>query len=133
MRSSSGRRTSFSATRRHELGRQSRLVVLIVSPLLVLWVVALFPIVLRRPGLSVLWKGIRSAVVILTGYVGLFLYVAFRPPRSATQIGANDAAATRAALRRLGEIVESHDAGSMSDEEFARRKAEMFGLESTTT
>ncbi len=104
------------------------LVVLVVAPLLVVWIVALFHIVLQRPDLSVLWKGIWLAVVILAGYVGLLLYMAFRPARSPTQFGAHDAAATRTALRRLGELVERHDAGSIGDEEFARGKAEVFGL-----
>ena len=109
------------------------LVVLIVAPLLILWMVAVFHIVVRRPDLSVLGKGLWSAVVILTGYVGLLLYMAFRPPRPATRIGADDAAATRTALRQLNELVESHLAGSIGDEEFARAKAAVFGLEATAS
>ena len=107
------------------------LVVLVVAPLLVVWIVALTHIVLRRPDLSVLWKGIWSAVVILTGYVGLLLYLALRPPRPANRIGSDNPAAFRAALQRLNELVEGHDAGSIGDEEFARGKAAVFGLEAT--
>jgi len=105
------------------------LVVVVVAPLLVLWIVALVHIMLLRPDLSVVWKAIWTAVVILTGYLGVLLYLAFRPPRPATRSGAHDPAATRVALQRLSELVAGHDFGSIGDEDFAREKAEVFGLE----
>lgn len=103
--------------------------VLVIAPLFVLWVVALFHIVARRPDLSVSGKGIWSAVVILLGYAGLLLYMMFRPPRPATRNGIEDNTAGQAALNDLGRLIGDHDAGSISDEAFARDKAALFGLE----
>jgi hypothetical protein len=102
--------------------------VLVIAPLFVLWVVALFHIVTRRPDLSITGKGIWSAAVILLGYAGLLLYTMFRPPRPATPTRAEEREAGPAALSRLAQLIEDHDAGSISDEEFARDKAEVFGL-----
>lgn len=105
------------------------LVVLVIAPLFVLWIVALFHIVVRRPDLSIGGKAIWSAVVILLGYAGLLLYVMFRPPRPVTRTGVEDGTVGRNALRRLGQLIEGHDAGSISDEEFASAKAAVFGLD----
>ena len=109
------------------------LVVLVIAPLFVLWIVALFHIVARRPDLSVGRKGIWSAIVLLLGYAGLLLYVMFRPPRPVARSGAEDATAGRTALRRVSRLIAAHNAGSISDEEFAREKAAVFGLEQAAT
>jgi len=105
------------------------LVVLVIAPLFVLWIVALFHIVVRRPNLSIGGKAIWSAIVILLGYAGLLLYIMFRPPRPVTRTGVEDATVSTNALRRLSQLIEDHDAGSISDEEFASEKAAVFGLE----
>ncbi|MGB9358351.1 MAG: PLDc N-terminal domain-containing protein [Acidimicrobiia bacterium] len=109
------------------------LVVLVIAPLFVLWIVALFHIVAGRPDLSIGGKSIWSAIVLLLGYAGLLLYVMFRPPRPVARTGAEDKAVGRKALRRLSQLIADHDAGSISDEEFARDKAAVFGLEQAAT
>ena len=112
---------------------EAALVVLVVAPLFVLWIVALFHIVMRRPDLSVAGKGIWSAIVIVLGYAGLLLYVMFRPPRPVTGTGVDDGTAVRAALHRLSRLIEDHESDSINDEEFARDKAAVFGLETAAT
>ena len=82
------------------------LIVLVIAPLFVLWIVALFHIVARRPDLSVSWKGIWSVVVLLLGYAGLLLYVMFRPPTPVFRTGTGDNTAGRAALKELGQLIE---------------------------
>ena len=109
------------------------LVVLVIAPLFFLWIVALFHIVARRPDLSIGGKGIWSAIVLLLGYAGLLLYVMFRPPRPVTRTGVEDGPVGRNALRRLSQLIADHDAGSIGDEEFARDKAAVFGLEQAVT
>ena len=65
------------------------------------------------------------------GYAGLLLYTMFRPPRPVNRTGLEEGKARRAALHRLGQLIEGHDAGSISDEEFAHGKAAVFGFESS--
>lgn len=106
-------------------------VVLVFAPLLVLWVLALFHIVARRPDLSVAGKAIWLAIVVFAAYLGLLLYAGLRPPRSPQATGKDDEAA-KDALTRLATLVDDHAAGALDDREFAREKAAVFGLEAPT-
>ena len=115
------------------MSTQAALFVLVVAPLFLLWVVAIFHIVLRRPDLSIARKWMWSAVVIVLGYAGLLVYTMFRPPWPVTRTGADNGTASRAALGRLRQLIEDHAAGSISDEEYARDKAALFGLDTAAS
>lgn len=104
------------------------LIALVLVPLVILWFVALFHILVRREDLSVGWKAIWSGVVIAVPYVGLLIYAALRPPRSPTPTGGEDGTAAGAAIKQLAQLATAHDDGTISDEEFSQRKRAVFGL-----
>lgn len=101
---------------------------LVLIPLVVLWLAALFHIVVRRRDLSVLRKATWSGLVILVPYIGVLLYAALRPPRPPTPTGGEDPSAAGAAIEHLARLVDAHDLGSITDQEFSQRKAAVFGL-----
>jgi hypothetical protein len=104
------------------------LTALVLIPLVVLWMAALFHIVVRRHDLSVPRKAIWSGLVILVPYLGVLLYAALRPPRPPTPTGGEDPTAASTAIEQLAGLVDAHDAGSITDQEFSQRKAAVFGL-----
>lgn len=104
------------------------LIALVLVPLVILWFVALFHILMRRGDLSLGGKMIWSGFVIVVPYVGLLIYAALRPPRSPTPTGGEDQTAAGAAIEQLAQLVSAHDDGSISDEEFSHRKYAVFGL-----
>lgn len=104
----------------------------VLIPLAVLWVVALFHILARRPDLSLAWKGIWSATVILVPYVGLLLYAMLRPPRTPKRSGGEDPSAGSRALQRIRELSAAHEDGEVDDKTFAAQKAMIFGLTEST-
>ncbi|MEN8113842.1 MAG: PLDc N-terminal domain-containing protein [Actinomycetota bacterium] len=103
-------------------------VVLVVVPIVVLWIGAILHIVFRRPDLRLLWKAIWVGVVLVIPTGGVLLYVALRPRPSTGHSMRDDASVSRAAIEEVQGLVESHDSGAIGDEEFGRRKAEIFGL-----
>jgi hypothetical protein len=105
---------------------------LVVIPLVILWVAALFHIVVRRHDLSFGGKAIWSGIVILVPYIGVLLYAAFRPPRPPTPTGGNDPTAAGTAIEQLADLVDAHEHGSITDDEFSERKAAVFGLAGPT-
>ena len=104
------------------------LVALVLVPLVILWIVALFHIVVRRHDLSFGRKVIWSGLVIMVPYIGLLIYAALRPPRAPTPTGGEDQTAAGAAIEQLARLVTAHDDGSITDEEFSQRKYAVFGL-----
>jgi hypothetical protein len=104
------------------------LIALVLVPLLVLWIVALFHILVRRRDLSVGRKAIWSVLVIVVPYIGLLIYAALRPPRSPTPTGGEDQTAAGSAIEELAQLVTAHEDGSITDEEFAHHKYAVFGL-----
>jgi hypothetical protein len=102
-------------------------VVLVLAPLLVLWVLAVFHILARRRDLSIAAKGLWMAIVVLVPYVGLLLYYGLRPPRPPQGTG-GDENASRAAIRRLIALADDHAAGRIDDDVFAHEKETVFGL-----
>jgi hypothetical protein len=104
------------------------LIALVLAPLVILWIVALFHILVRREDLSLGWKAIWSGVVIAMPYVGLLIYAALRPPRSHTPTGGEDGTAAGAAIEQLAQLATAHDDGTIGDEEFSQRKRAVFGL-----
>jgi hypothetical protein len=107
-------------------------IAVVVIPLAVLWVVALFHILARRPDLSVEWKAIWSAAVILVPFVGLLLYAVLRPPRTPKRSGGEDPSAVSRAVQRIRELSAAHEEGEVDDESFAAQKAIIFGLTDST-
>ena len=101
---------------------------LVLVPLAILWIVALFHIVVRRHDLSFGRKAIWSGVVIVVPYIGLLIYAALRPPRPPTPTGGEDQTAAGAAIEQLSQLAAAHNEGSIADEEFSRRKYAVFGL-----
>ena len=102
--------------------------VLVAAPLVVLWGAALFDIVVRRRDLSLGQKLIWSALVILVPYVGVLMYAVLRTPRAPTPTGGGDQTAAGTAIDDLARLVEAHNGGEITDEEFSQRKAAVFGL-----
>jgi len=100
----------------------------VVIPLVIIWLAALFHIVARRPDLSISWKGIWAIAVLAVPYIGVFIYTMLRPPRAPRRKGANDPTAVGAAIERLRSLVTAHADGTIDDGEFAAEKAEVFGL-----
>jgi hypothetical protein len=98
----------------------------------VIWILAVFNIIVRRSDLSIAWKGIWSAVVILIPYVGVLIYVTVRPPAQTASGGGYDATATGQAIDEIHRLVSEHEAGAITDGEFASRKALIFGVEEPT-
>jgi hypothetical protein len=101
---------------------------IVLIPLGVIWILALFHIILRRNDLSAGWKGVWSAAVILIPYVGVLIYVFVRPPAPVKGPRSNDPTATRRAIDELHQLVAEHEAGAISDTDFATDKAAIFGM-----
>ena len=108
------------------------LTALVIVPLVILWIAALFHIVLRRPDLSFGRKAIWSGLVVLVPYVGVLMYTALRPPRPPTPTGGEDQTAAGTAIEELARLVDAHNGGAITDEEFSQRKAAVFGLAGPT-
>ncbi len=110
------------------------LVAVVLIPLLFLWAAALFHIFRRRPDLSLQWKGIWSAVVLVFPYVGVLLYAMLRPPAEIErgQAGHHDPTPLAGALARLQTLVEDHDRGRIGDDAYLAAKREVFGLDAQT-
>ena len=97
-------------------------------PLTVMWFLALFDIVVRRRNLSIGWKGIWSATVLLIPYIGVLVYAFVRPPVPLKRRDGSDSTATRQAIDEIQSLGADHDAGSITDDQFASKKAAIFGL-----
>ncbi len=105
--------------------------VLVIAPLVVLWVLAIFSILVRRPDLSVALKAAWMAIVVLVPYLGVLLYAGLHPPRS-TYNSNNGDDASAGAILRLSALVDAHNGGTIDDAEFTTEKAAVFGLGTTT-
>ena len=103
-------------------------VAIVLIPLGVIWALALFHIVVRRSDLSIGWKGIWSAAVILIPYVGVLIYAFVRPPVPVKRSHDNDPTATRRAIDEIHRLVAEHDSDSITDDQFASKKAAVFGI-----
>ena len=105
---------------------------LVLIPLAILWMMALFHILARRRDLSTPRKIIWSGLVVLVPYLGVLMYGALRPPRPPTPSGGEDPTASGAAIEQLAKLVDAHGDGSINDEEFSEAKAAVFGLTDPT-
>ncbi|MEA2009376.1 MAG: PLD nuclease N-terminal domain-containing protein [Actinomycetota bacterium] len=103
-------------------------VAIVLIPLGVIWVLALFHIIARRSDLSIGWKGIWSAFVILIPYIGVLVYAFVRPTTRERGSRDNDPTATNDAINAMHGLVAEHDAGTITDDQFAAKKAALFGL-----
>jgi len=103
-------------------------VAIVLVPLSVIWVLALFNIVVRRSDLSIVWRIAWSAVVILIPYVGVLVYATVRPPRLLQRSGGSDTTATGQAIAEIHHVVAEHEAGAIDDSQFAADKAAIFGM-----
>lgn len=108
------------------------LIAVAVVPLAVLWILAVAHILVRRRDLSVAGKGIWMVAIIAVPYLGVLIYAALRPPQPRRRSDSADPTAVGVALRRLDELVDDHDSGVISEEQFSQRKAAIFGLERPT-
>ena len=106
-------------------------VAVVLVPLIVIWALALFNIVVRRSDLSVAWKGIWSAVVVLIPYVGVLIYATVRPPTPPQGSSDRDVTATGQAIDEIHHLVTEHEAGAIDDSQFATNKAAIFGMAKT--
>ena len=106
-------------------------VAIVLIPLIAIWLLALYHIIARRSDLTIGWKAIWSAAVVLIPYVGVLIYAFVRPPAPVKGPRHNDTTATKRAIDELHHLVAEHDAGAMSDTEFATDKAAVFGMANT--
>jgi hypothetical protein len=106
---------------------------IVLIPLTAIWLLALFNIVARRGDLSIGWKGIWSAVVILIPYLGVLIYAIVRPPAQMKGPGYSDPTVTGQAIDQIHRLTTEHDSGAITDGEFASRKALIFGIEEPAT
>jgi signal transduction histidine kinase len=104
---------------------------LIYVPLLLIWGFSIFDI-FRRDDLSGGWKALWFAVVLLIPFLGTLVYLLTRPPgatreerqaieQSARTYAPNDTAS------QIKVLAELHDAGKLTDAEFASEKAKLIG------
>ena len=101
----------------------------IVIPWVVSWAFALYDIFLRRHDLSMIRRLVWTAIVVLLPAIGVVLYVLMRPPpRAEGKDGPDRDKAEPSVVDRLDVLVQEHDAGTVSDEDFAARKAALLGL-----
>ncbi|MEA3510394.1 MAG: PLD nuclease N-terminal domain-containing protein [Actinomycetota bacterium] len=105
-------------------------VAIVLIPLAVIWMLAFFDIITRRSDLPIAWKGIWFAVVIFIPYIGIFIYAFVRPPVEGTRSGDNDPTATAQAIDEIHRLVSEHEDGAITNDQFAARKAAVFGLSS---
>lgn len=101
---------------------------LVLVPLLVIEAVALFHLIARRPDLGVAGKAAWAAGILLIPFVGALVYALLRPPRLASGKASSEEPAAGSTMERLRELMSGHDAGDVSDAEYARAKSELFGL-----
>ncbi len=110
---------------------QTLAIAIVVVPLAVIWIVALFHIIARRSDLSIGWKGIWSVVVILIPYIGLLIYAFVRPTTPLKGNRDTDPTATRTAIDEIHRLVSERDDGAITNSQFASKKAAVLGLLST--
>jgi signal transduction histidine kinase len=104
---------------------------LIYVPLLLIWGFSIFDI-FRRDDLSGGWKALWFVVVLLIPFLGTLVYLLTRPPgatreerqaieQSVRTYAPNDTAS------QIKVLAELHDAGKLTDAEFASEKAKLLG------
>ncbi len=103
-------------------------VAIVLIPLAVIWALVLFHIIVRRSDLSIGWKGIWSAAVIVIPYIGVLIYAFVRPPAPVKGLRDTDPTATRRAIDEIHRLEANHESGSITDREFAAEKSAIFGL-----
>jgi hypothetical protein len=96
-------------------------------PLFVIVGLALFDVLARQPSMQLVQRAGWVAVIVLLPVLGALGYALFRPPRSAAGKATAEHEEARSVMRRLGQMIEHHDTGALSDEEFTREKSELFG------
>ncbi len=104
---------------------------LIYVPLLLIWGFSIFDI-FRRDDLSGGWKALWFVVVLFIPFLGTLVYLLTRPPgatreerqaieQSVQTYAPNDTAS------QIKVLAELHDAGKLTDAEFASEKAKLIG------
>ncbi len=101
---------------------------IVLIPLGVIWLLALYHIIAKRSDLTIGWKAIWSAAVVLIPYVGVLIYAFLRPPAPVKGSRHNDPTATRRAIDEIHRLVADHDSDSITDDQFASKKAAIFGM-----
>jgi MFS family permease len=104
---------------------------IVLVPLLAMWVLALFHIVAKRSDLSIGWKAIWSATVLLIPFIGVLIYVFVRPSAPSRGPAHKSESVTRKAIDEIHGLIADHESGSITDDQFASRKAAVFGLGGT--
>lgn len=104
---------------------------LIYVPLLLIWGFSIFDI-FRRDDLSGGWKALWFVVVLLIPFLGTLVYLLTRPPgatreeRQAIEQSVRTYAPSDTASQ-IKVLAELHDAGKLTDAEFASEKAKLIG------
>ena len=109
---------------------------LIFIPLIMIWVFALFDI-FRRDDMSGWLKALWVVVIILLPFFGTLIYLIFRPAGATAQERQAMDEASREFVQKyssdaspadqLKTLSDLHDAGKITDEEFAKGKAKIVG------
>lgn len=107
-------------------------IAVVIVPLAILWISALFHIIARRPDLSIPWKGIWAATVVMLPFVGVMIYAIVRPPLPPGRTADHDPSAIAVAVEQTRDLIAAHERGAIDDETFAADKARIFGLTRTS-
>jgi hypothetical protein len=102
---------------------------LVLAPLLVVEVVALFHLFARRPDLSLAGKTAWAAGILLIPFVGVLAYALLRPPGPASGKATGEQA-SGSTMGRLRDLMAAHDSGAMDDAAYDEAKAALFGVSS---
>ncbi len=103
-------------------------VFVVVIPLVIIGVAALFHLITRRPDLKAASKAGWVATIFLIPFVGVLVYAMFRPPALASGTGRPEHDADGSTMRRLRKLIADRDSDAIDDDEYAAAKAELFGL-----
>ena len=101
---------------------------LVIVPLLIIEVTALFHVVARRPDLRVTRKVTWAIGIVLLPLIGALLYALFRPPGVATGKATHHESTAGSTMQALHQMMADHNSGAMDDGEYAAAKRELFGL-----
>ncbi|GMQ85410.1 MAG: hypothetical protein BMS9Abin07_0976 [Acidimicrobiia bacterium] len=103
-------------------------VLLVVVPLAIIVLLAAWHIVARRPDLGVPGKAAWLAAIFLIPWIGVLVYVMFRPPGLAAGKATASQDTASPLMRSVADLIGAHQTGEITDAEFATRKAELFGI-----
>ncbi len=104
-------------------------VLLIYIPLILLWIFTLIDLT-KRSDISPLAKGLWAIAVVILPLIGMVVYFVMRPADAIVEPPSEEPATqevdTDATIGQLEKYAKLHEAGTLSDDEFAAVKAKLL-------